>query len=76
MEQLLVSAADKLDNLRSIVYDYERIGTALWPRFNATKEQQAWYYSSISNIVAEKGKDNTVLKIFGDEMMGLCKRVF
>jgi len=75
-EQLLVSAADKLDNLRSIVYDYERIGNALWTRFNATKEQQAWYYSSIANIIAEKGNDNTVLKIFGDEMMGLCKKVF
>lgn len=38
-DQLLVSGADKLDNLCSIGYDLERIGEKIWSRFNASKEQ-------------------------------------
>jgi len=75
-DQLLVSGADKLDNLRSIVYDHQRIGEKLWSRFNASKEQQAWYYSSLASIMQEKGKDNTILALFGNEMNELCKQVF
>ena len=76
IEQLLVSGADKLDNLRSIVYDYSKIGDTIWTRFNASKEQQAWYYSSIANILVEKGIQNKILAEFGDEMLELCKKVF
>ena len=76
IEQLLVSGADKLDNLRSIVYDYSKIGDTIWTRFNASKEQQAWYYSSIANIMVDKGKQNNVLAEFGNEMLELCKKVF
>lgn len=76
IEQLLVSGADKLDNLRSIVYDYSKIGNTIWTRFNATKEQQTWYYSSIANIMVDKGKQNNVLAEFGNEMLELCKKVF
>lgn len=73
-EQLLVSFADKLDNLRSIAYDHAKIGEALWKRFNASKEQQGWYYSSIAGI--GKHKQNPVLNEIGAEMEALCKTVF
>jgi (p)ppGpp synthase/HD superfamily hydrolase len=76
IDQLLVSGADKLDNLRSIVYDYSKIGNIIWTRFNASKEQQAWYYSSIANILVVKGTQNKILAEFGDEMVQLCKKVF
>jgi (p)ppGpp synthase/HD superfamily hydrolase len=75
-DQLLVSGADKLDNLRSIVYDHTRIGEAIWQRFNAGKDQQAWYYTSIAGIILDKGKDNNLLAGFGSEMKELCKIVF
>ena len=55
IDQLLVSGADKLDNLRSIVYDHEKIAEEIWKRFNASKEQQAWYYSAVAAILVEKG---------------------
>jgi (p)ppGpp synthase/HD superfamily hydrolase len=76
IDQLLVSGADKLDNLRSIVYDYTKIGDSIWTRFNASKEQQGWYYSSIANIMIDKGKQNSLLADFGNEMLQLCKKVF
>ncbi len=43
----LVSAADKLANARAILADYRTNGEALWPRFNATREQILWYYREL-----------------------------
>jgi len=40
----LVAAADKLDNVRAIVADYRTHGAPLWNRFNASKEDQQWFY--------------------------------
>ncbi|MBC7745736.1 MAG: bifunctional (p)ppGpp synthetase/guanosine-3',5'-bis(diphosphate) 3'-pyrophosphohydrolase [Flavobacterium sp.] len=75
-DQLLVSGADKLDNLRSIAYDHKRIGEKLWSRFNASKEQQAWYYNAIANILMDKGKASELLPVMGREMIDLCENVF
>lgn len=46
---LLVSAADKLHNARAIVSDLRRIGPEVWSRFNASNEDQLWYYRSLVN---------------------------
>ncbi len=75
-DQLVVSFADKLDNLRSIVYDHARIGEEIWTRFNASKEQQAWYYTSVAIIAKEKGKSNSIISEIGKEMDELCTKVF
>lgn len=45
--------ADKLSNLRSIARDYAAIGDDLWPRFNAPKEKQAWYYNGILDALSD-----------------------
>ena len=76
VDQLLVSAADKLDNLRSIVYDHKKIGEKLWSRFNASKEQQAWYYTTVATILMDKGNDSNLLPEIGREMIDLCENVF
>jgi (p)ppGpp synthase/HD superfamily hydrolase len=52
---LLVSGSDKLHNARAIVEDLLRIGTAVYDRFTATKEQTLWYYESLANIFSERG---------------------
>lgn len=44
-EAQLVCCADKLANVRSMFYDYQKIGEKLWERFNAPKEKIAWYYA-------------------------------
>lgn len=49
----LVMAADKLHNVRSIVEEHQRIGNAVWQRFNRGRDQQAWYYRSVTNSLAE-----------------------
>lgn len=40
----LVSAADKLNNVRSILSDYRAIGEFVWARFNGGREGTLWYY--------------------------------
>lgn len=58
-EVLLICLADKLSNLRSMVYDYVNIGDELWTRFNADKDSIEWYYRSIIN---GSKRSNSVLR--------------
>ena len=44
---LLVSAADKLHNARSILADLRELGDTLWERFNSSPRQQLWYYGAL-----------------------------
>ncbi len=43
----LVSAADKLNNMRSILADYRAIGEEIWERFNGGREGTLWYYRTL-----------------------------
>lgn len=56
---LLVSASDKLHNLRSILSDYQEVGDEVWTRFKGGKEGTMWYYRSL--VDAFKKRKNTSL---------------
>ena len=43
----LVSAADKLNNIRSILSDYRQIGEDVWDRFNGKRDGTLWYYRAL-----------------------------
>ena len=43
----LVSAADKLYNVRSTIDDYREHGELVWQRFTAGREGTLWYYRTI-----------------------------
>lgn len=43
----LVSAADKLNNVRSILTDYRELGESVWARFNGGREGTLWYYRAL-----------------------------
>src|ERR1700680_358105 len=43
-ETRLVSAADKLNNVRSILADYREVGESIWARFNGGREGTLWDY--------------------------------
>lgn len=55
---LLVSAADKLDNVRDLNREYDEVGEALWAKFTGTKEQTLWYYRSVGEIFVKHGPRN------------------
>ena len=46
----LVSAADKLNNVRSILSDYRAVGESVWSRFNGGREGTLWYYRTLLDI--------------------------
>jgi (p)ppGpp synthase/HD superfamily hydrolase len=58
---LRVTVADKLDNVRSILADYARVGDKLWERFNAGWEDQLWYYESAVKAYDEAGFRGSML---------------
>ena len=43
----LVSAADKLNNVRSILSDYREVGESVWSRFNGGRDGTLWYYRTL-----------------------------
>ena len=53
LETKLVCCADKLSNIRSMYADFQNCGADLWKRFNAPKDELAWYYRSITDALAD-----------------------
>ena len=43
----LVSAADKLNNVRSILADYREVGESVWARFHGGRDGTLWYYRAL-----------------------------
>jgi len=65
-EQLVLSLADKMDNIMSIREDHERISDKMWKRFNRPKEKQQWYYENLVGIFSER--------LIGDKCLPLVDR--
>nr|WP_275695487.1 HD domain-containing protein [Fredinandcohnia sp. SECRCQ15] len=70
----VVSCADKLHNVQSIIRDFEHEGDQVWERFNRGKDKQEWYYRSIikslgfeSTFPLLKELENAVEILFGDK---------
>ena len=54
MPTKLVSASDKLHNVRAILMAYRKDGERVWFRFNAGKQGALWYYRAL--VDAFRGK--------------------
>ncbi len=51
---LLVSAADKLHNARSIVADFQQHGATIWIRFKGGKSGTLWYYRKLARVFNQR----------------------
>jgi (p)ppGpp synthase/HD superfamily hydrolase len=60
-ETRLVSAADKLNNVRSILSDYREVGESIWERFNGGREGSLWYYRALLGEFL-RGKPNRLIR--------------
>jgi (p)ppGpp synthase/HD superfamily hydrolase len=60
-ETRLVSAADKLNNVRSILSDYREVGEGIWSRFNGGREGTLWYYRALTEEF-RRGKPNRLIR--------------
>ena len=56
----LVSAADKLHNVRAILTDHRAEGDSVWERFSGRREGTLWYYRAVLDILLE-GKPNRLI---------------
>ena len=54
---LLVSAADKLYNARSILNDYRLLQDAVWDRFKGGKDGTLWYYRTLVDAFRSTGSN-------------------
>lgn len=55
-DELRVSLADKLHNLRSVVEDFRVVGPALWDRFNPEADTP-WYYEQLTAAFGRRAAD-------------------
>jgi len=60
-ETRLVSAADKLNNARSILADYREVGESIWERFNGGREGTLWYYRALVQEFG-RGRPNRLMR--------------
>lgn len=57
----LVSCADKLHNLRSMIADHAAVGDALWVRFRTgSKDDQVWYHEELAVAFSSRAPDDLV----------------
>lgn len=57
---MIVSAADKLSNARAVIKDFRELGDRVWTRFNAGKDDQLWYYRSVTVVLMQRGQGTRV----------------
>jgi (p)ppGpp synthase/HD superfamily hydrolase len=48
-ETRLVSASDKLHNVRTVIADYRHDGESIWKRFSGGRDGTLWYYRALSD---------------------------
>jgi (p)ppGpp synthase/HD superfamily hydrolase len=60
----LVSAADKLHNVRSIVAAYREIGDRVWERFHGKRDGTLWYYRALLDEF-QRRKTNPLIRELG-----------
>jgi (p)ppGpp synthase/HD superfamily hydrolase len=68
----LVSAADKLHNVRTVLTDYRQQGEAIWSRFKGGREGTLWYYRAISDEF-QRGKQSRISRELAIEVADLEK---
>lgn len=50
-EAMLVSCADKIHNLLSMISAHKEQGDALWKKFNSLQEDKLWFYGEVLKIL-------------------------
>jgi hypothetical protein len=54
IDVLLVTCADKLDNIQSIRDDMALNGEQIWTKFNRPKQQQGEYYRGLAEVLVSR----------------------
>jgi (p)ppGpp synthase/HD superfamily hydrolase len=57
----LVSAADKLHNVRTILADFRKDGDSVWDRFSGRRDGTLWYYRAVLDVLRD-GRPNRLVE--------------
>ena len=74
-ETRLVSAADKLYNVRSISAAYCQVGEKVWDRFSGRREGTLWYYRALLNEFSRRRPTHLIhdLRLAVEELEALVE---
>ena len=53
-DAMMVSAADKIHNLRSMIAAYRQQGEELWASFNSPADKKLWFYEQVLGVVRDR----------------------
>jgi (p)ppGpp synthase/HD superfamily hydrolase len=71
-QAVTVSAADKVHNLHSVLFDYDVVGDDLWQRFSTkSADDQLWWYEAILAVIEKRGAP----KVIRDELAELTTQL-
>ncbi|MGQ9821892.1 MAG: HD domain-containing protein [Thermogutta sp.] len=59
----LVTAADKLDNVRNLMTSYRVWGDRVWEHFRGGKEGTLWYYRAAVNVLRHASENPLILEL-------------
>jgi (p)ppGpp synthase/HD superfamily hydrolase len=59
-ESLLISAADKIANTESFIYEYKKVGKKLEDNFNASFKETHWYHDEVIKMLDKRLKSGIV----------------
>ena len=68
----LVSAADKLHNVRSVMRDYREHGEEIWDRFQGKRDGTLWYYETVAHVLMRRYRSQ-LTRDLQDEVDALLK---
>ena len=72
----LVSAADKLHNVRAIIRDFQEHGDEVWSRFQGQRDGTLWYYQTVAHVLVRRYHSQLTrdLQKSVDELLDLAER--
>jgi len=62
-ESLMVSAADKIHNLNSMMDAYEKRGEKSFENFNSSIKDRLWYHGEVLNVLKERLDNKIVIEL-------------
>lgn len=71
---LLVILADKVHNARSILLDLDKVGSAIWERFTASREETLWYFKEMTRVLHSRLRGTPHVWLV-DELFSVVDRI-
>lgn len=73
---VIVSAADKIHNLLSVLVDYDEVGEELWQRFSKqNSDAQVWWYESILAVITKRNAPAQLCNLLADQLDELKAKI-